>query len=101
VDIFIGIIIPDNTVYLFDSSLTNLIPAKADNPTTFTPARTSLKLTPGYNLPPTNFFSLELSRDLPAGTYTAFAAFTEPGSTQTGSLRLIGNISFAYFTITR
>ena len=85
----------------FDSSLANLKPAKSDDPRSFTPVRSSLSLSPGYQLPSTNFFSLVLPQDFPTGTYTAFAAFAEAGSVQAGTPKLIEDISLAPFTFRR
>ena len=98
VDIFLGIILPDGSAYLFDPSLTSLKPSKLDDPRTFTPARTSLRISKGYQLPLTDFFSAALSRDIPAGTYTAFGTFAEPGSAQSGSPKIIGDISISSFS---
>ena len=101
VDAYLGLIFPDGSLYFFDSSMANLKPAKSDDPRTFTPVRSSLSLSPGYQLPFTNFFSLVLPQDFPAGTYTAFAVFAEAGSVQAGTPKLIGDISRAPFTFSR
>ena len=103
VDIFLGIITPDGSIYFFDSSTfqRNLVLANANDPRTFTPATTSLELSPGYDFPMTPFFSVTLPTGLPGGTYQAFAALAEPGSVQTGSPRLVGDISLASFSFTR
>ena len=98
VDVFLGIIAPDGSIFFFDSSLTNLIQANVNDPKTFTPARTSLPLDPGYDLPLTSFFSVTLPTGLPEGTYQAFAALAEPGSVQAGNPELIGDISISSFT---
>jgi len=102
-DVFLGIIAPDGSIYFFDSSpfLPKLVPARADDPRTFTPASTSLELSPGYDFPLTPFFSISLPTGLPEGTYQALAALAEPGSVQAGSPKIIGNISLAPFSFTR
>ena len=101
VDAFLGIIFPDGSAYFLDSSLAELVPARLDDTRTFTPVRTSLEIGSGYQLPATNFFSLRLTTDFPAGTYTAFAAFAKAGSVQAGSPGLLGDISLAPFAFTR
>lgn len=70
VDVFLGIIIPDGSIYFFDSSpfQRTLIPGRADDPKTFTPATTSLELSLGYDFPSTSFFSVTLPTGLPEGT---------------------------------
>ena len=103
VDVFLGIIVPDGSIYFFDSSpfQRTLVLAKADDPKTFTPASTSLALSPGYDFPLTTFFSMTLATGLPEGTYQAFAVLAEPGSVQAGSIRIISDISLAPFSFTR
>ena len=100
VDVFMGIIAPDGSLYFFDSTpfLPNLIPAKVDDPRTFVPASTSLQLSPGYDFPLTPFFSVTLPTGLPEGTYQAFAALAEPGSVQAGSPKIMGDVSISSFT---
>jgi hypothetical protein len=100
VDIFMGIIAPDGGLYFFDSSLANLVPGQANDPKTFPPAKTPQELSPGYDLNSTPFFSASLPAGLPEGTYQAFAALTETGSVQSGSPRLIGDMSLVSFTYT-
>src|SRR3989304_9800186 len=101
VDIFLGIIAPNGSIYFFASPRIQkkLVPAKADDPRTFTPASTSLELSPGYDFPLTPFFSITLPTGLPAGTYQAFAALAEAGSVQSGSPKIIGEISISIFSI--
>jgi len=103
VDVFLGIIAPDGSIYFFDSSpfQRNLILANANDSRTFTPASTSLELSPGYDSPLMPFFSMTLPSGLPEGTYQAFAALAEPGSVQAGSPKIIGNISLASFSFIR
>ena len=98
-DVFLGIIAPDGSIYFFDSSpfQRTLVPAKADDPRTFIPANTSLELGPGYDFPLTLFFSVTLPTGLAEGTYQAFAALAEAGSLQSGITRIIGNISISSF----
>lgn len=93
-DVFLGLIAPGGEIYFFDSSL-NLLPSDESDPKTFTPFAENVPLPTGFTLPPTEFFSVELPDYVPEGTWTAFAALTEPGSTKTGSVRLIGDISLA------
>ena len=100
VDIFLGIIITDGSIYFFNSSLANLIPSQLNNPKTFTAAKTSLALNPGDSLSRTPFFSVTLPPGLPEGTYHAFAALAEPGSVQAGSPKIIGDISIISFSYT-
>ncbi|OGW15433.1 MAG: hypothetical protein A3G93_13350 [Nitrospinae bacterium RIFCSPLOWO2_12_FULL_45_22] len=99
VDIFLGIIAPDGSIYFFDSSpfQRNLIPAKIDDPRSFIPASTSLELKPGYDFPLMPFFSVALPSNLPEGTYHAFGALAEPGSVQAGAPKIIGDISITSF----
>jgi len=100
VDVFLGIIAPNGSIYFFDSSpfQRNLILANANDPRTFTPATTSLELSPGYDFPLTPFFSVTLPTGLAEGAYQAFAALAEPGSAKAGSLQLLSPISLAPFT---
>ena len=100
VDVFLGIIAPDGSIYFFDSSpfQRNLILANANDSRTFTPASTSLELSPGYDSPLMPFFSMTLPSGLPEGTYQAFAALAEPGSVQAGSPKIMGEISISSFT---
>jgi fibronectin type 3 domain-containing protein len=101
VDVFVGIIAPDGSIFFFDSSLNNLVPANINDSKTFTPASTSLALSPGYDLPLTSFFSAILPSGLAEGTYQAFAALAEPGSVLAGLPKIIANISFSSFIYSR
>ena len=100
VDVFLGIIAPNGNIYFFDSSpfQRNLILANANDPRTFTPATTSLELSPGYAFPLTPFFSVTLPTGLAEGSYQAFAALAEPGSVQSGSPEIMGDISIISFS---
>ena len=99
VDAFLGIIAPSGSIYFFDSSpfQRTLVPARADDSRTFTPAATSLELSPGYDFPLTPYFSMTLPSGLPEGTYYAFAAVAEPGSVQAGNPKIMGEISISSF----
>jgi len=100
VDVFLGIVAPDGSIYFFDYSsfILKLVPARVDDSRTFTPAKTSFELSPGYDFPLTPFFSMTLPTGLPEGTYQAFAALAEPGSVQAGSPKIMGEISISSFT---
>ena len=84
-----------------DWIIPKLVPARVDDSRTFTAAKTSFELSPGYDFPLTTFFSMTLPSGLPEGTYQAFAALAEPGSVQAGSPRIISDISLAPFSFTR
>ncbi|OGW12624.1 MAG: hypothetical protein A3G93_13295 [Nitrospinae bacterium RIFCSPLOWO2_12_FULL_45_22] len=99
-DAFLGFMLPDGSLYFFDSSLSNLIPAQTNYPRTFTAARTSLDIPGSFSLPPTEVFSVRLP-ELAEGDYIAFAALAEPGSVQAGSPRIIGEVSLAYITFSK
>jgi hypothetical protein len=91
-DIFLGFVLLDGSIWFFDESLQDLKPCDPNNPGTYNAARTSLEIPAEYILPRTNFFSVTLPALTP-GTYTAFAALAEPGTTQAGNPVLLGPIS--------
>jgi hypothetical protein len=112
VDAFIGIGLPDGSLYFFDSSL-NLSPSSISDARTFTPFATNVTLPTSYTFPSPSeadgdpngdgindsyvFFTIVLPQ-MPAGNYLAFGALAEPGSVQAGSPKLIGNASLSYFS---
>ena len=97
VDIFLGVLFPDGSIYFFDPSLTTLKPAQENDARSYTAMRTSLNLSSGNKLPSIPFYSTVLDKILP-GTYYAFAALAEPGSAQAGSINLVGQVSLAAFS---
>lgn len=98
VDAFLGLILPDGGVLFFDETLTGFRPGSLQDPRSFTPIRTGLQISPGFNLPATSFFHARLPGTLSAGAYLAFAAFAESGSAQAGAPLVRGQISIAPFT---
>lgn len=97
-DAFMGLVLPDDgSLYFFDPAFSNLIPAKVNDPKTWTPVRTSLPIPEGYTLPPTEVFSGKLPQ-ISEGNYIAFAALAEPGSAPAGLPRIIGEVCLAYIS---
>lgn len=114
VDAFIGIGLPDGSLYFFDSSL-NLRSSNISDARTFTPFATNVTLPTSYTFPGPSeanvdsngddikdsylFFTIVLPQ-IPTGDYIAFGALAKPGSVQAGSPELIGNSSLSFFSYT-
>jgi hypothetical protein len=108
-DAFIGLGLPDGILYFFDSSL-NLLPSNTLDPRTFTPFLTNIHLPTSFTFPAASQANVDTDGDgasdsyrlfsailpqLAPGNYFAFAVLAEPGSVQSGSPRIIGDISIS------
>jgi uncharacterized delta-60 repeat protein len=113
-DVFIGFGLPDGRIYFLDPSF-SLVESDPADARTYTPIVRNAGIPSGWIFPSPSDMNADSDGNgkpdtyrLPKvkipissapGQYFAFAALAEPGSVQNGSPRLIGSVSWAYFTI--